>query len=323
MSSRFPFTSYPTGWFRIGTSTALRIGDIQSLRYFGRDLVLFRTKDGNPHLLEAHCAHLGAHLGVGGCVNGNTIQCPMHGWQWNGKGVCEAIPSEHKKLPSAKMRDWPIREANGQIMAWHDEHGGMPAWEPPQLPEYGHPDWLPFRFAHQWKIRSHVQEFAENAMDMAHFPYLHEKLTASSKSLGLEVSGPILTHHVMLRYNAPGIIKLFRADAGGPLDVTCYGLGLVLNRSMVKTRIDLRYTYAFFVTPIDEEHVEMYATLSVQKTTSWLLTRVLRYLGIRDGRKTIADDVPIWENKIYRPQPKLHQSDGPIMTYRHWASQFY
>ena len=323
MTSRFPFTSYPTGWFRVGTSSALRIGDVQSLHYFGRNLVLFRTKEGKPHLLEAHCAHLGAHLGVGGRINGNTVQCPLHGWQWNGKGVCEAIPSEHKNLPSAKMRAWPIRETNGQIMAWHDEDGGMPAWELPQLSEYGHPDWLPFRFAHRWKIRSHVQEFGENAMDMAHFPYLHDKLTTSSQSLGLEVSGPVLTHHVMQRYNAPGIAKLFRADAGGPLDVTCYGLGLILNRSMVNTRIDLRYTYAFFVTPIDEEHVEMYCILSMQKTTGWLLTRILRYLGIREGRQTIADDIPIWENKMYRPQPRLHKGDGPIMAYRHWASQFY
>jgi len=100
------------------------------------------------------------------------------------------------------MRAWPIRETNGQIMAWHDEDGGMPAWELPQLSEYDHPDWLPFRFAHRWKIRSHVQEFGENAMDMAHFPYLHDKLTTSSQSLGLEVSGPVLTHHVMQRYNA-------------------------------------------------------------------------------------------------------------------------
>jgi len=37
---------------------------------------------------------------------------------------------------------------------------------------------------------------------MAHFPYLHDKLTTSSQSLGLEVSGPVLTHHVMQRYNA-------------------------------------------------------------------------------------------------------------------------
>ena len=96
-----------------------------------------------------------------------------------------------------------------------------------------------------------------------------------------------------------------------------------MNRALIQTKVDIRYAFAFFLTPIDEEHVEVYSVLSMQKTLGWLLTRVLRYKGIREGRQTIGEDIPIWENKLYRPQPKLHEGDGPIMAYRHWASQFY
>ena len=54
--------SFPEGWFRIGYSEELAVGQVVPLRYFGRALVLFRTESGIAQVLDAHCAHLGAHL---------------------------------------------------------------------------------------------------------------------------------------------------------------------------------------------------------------------------------------------------------------------
>ena len=45
--------------------------------------------------------------------------------------------------------------------------------------------------------------------------------------------------------------------------------------------------------------------------------------AISEGKKTIGQGVPIWENKLYRERPGLCDGDGPIMQYRRWASQFY
>ena len=36
----------------------------------------------------------------------------------------------------------------------------------------------------------------------------------------------------------------------------------------------------------------------------------------------VDEDVPIWENKIYRPQPVLCAGEKTIMTFRKWSSQF-
>ena len=58
---RYPFPAYPNGWFRVAYSADLAVGDLRALHYFGRDLVLFRGEDGRAHVLDAHCAHLGAH----------------------------------------------------------------------------------------------------------------------------------------------------------------------------------------------------------------------------------------------------------------------
>ena len=64
----------------------IKPGAVRPLKVFGRDLVLFRTTDGAATVLDAHCAHLGAHLGVGGRVEGNTIVCPFHAWAYDGSG---------------------------------------------------------------------------------------------------------------------------------------------------------------------------------------------------------------------------------------------
>lgn len=53
-------------------------------------MVIFRANDGKPHALHAYCAHMGVHLGIGGkIVNNQCIQCPFHGWLYDGEtGTC-------------------------------------------------------------------------------------------------------------------------------------------------------------------------------------------------------------------------------------------
>ena len=63
---RYPFPPYADGWFQVAYSDELDTSDVLPLKYFGRDLVLFRNESGQACVLDAHCAHLGAHLGHGG-----------------------------------------------------------------------------------------------------------------------------------------------------------------------------------------------------------------------------------------------------------------
>src|SRR5262249_18392626 len=60
---RFPFPSFPTGWFALASSAELAPGDVKAIRALGRDLVLFRTQSGTACVVDAYCPHLGTHLG--------------------------------------------------------------------------------------------------------------------------------------------------------------------------------------------------------------------------------------------------------------------
>ena len=58
----------PNGWFAVAFSKELVDGEVKRVRYFGEELVLFRTRSGRAAVLDAYCPHLGAHLGVGAAV---------------------------------------------------------------------------------------------------------------------------------------------------------------------------------------------------------------------------------------------------------------
>ena len=62
---------YARGWFVVAWAAELPPGEVRPLRYFGGHQVLFRTESGAVQMLDAHCPHLGAHLGHGGGVTGD------------------------------------------------------------------------------------------------------------------------------------------------------------------------------------------------------------------------------------------------------------
>jgi len=102
--SRFPMPRYPNGWFQVAYANELAPGAVKPLRYFGKDLVLFRTEGGEAKLLDAHCPHLGAHLGHGGKVKGDCIECPFHAWKFDGAGARPADPHGKKRPPPPPPR---------------------------------------------------------------------------------------------------------------------------------------------------------------------------------------------------------------------------
>ncbi|MBT3711375.1 MAG: Rieske (2Fe-2S) protein, partial [Gammaproteobacteria bacterium] len=109
----------PFGWFVVCYSDELAKGEVKPVTYFERELVVWRGEDGAPRVLDAYCPHLGAHLGYGGKVNGNDIQCPFHSWSWNGEGAATDIPYSKSIPPKMKKpaceRAYPTRELSGFV----------------------------------------------------------------------------------------------------------------------------------------------------------------------------------------------------------------
>ena len=303
MGRRFPFTSYPKGWFQVAYSDEVPKAGVVPLRYFGRDLVLFRTDDGAAHLLNAYCPHLGAHLGYGGTVDGGAIRCPFHGWKFNPEGRCMEAPGAKKIPPAARVEPWVIHEVNGMVLAHPGGRRAAPGWKVPPLAEHGSSEWTPFQ-KRRWEIRTHVQEIAENIVDPGHFRWVHR--TLSTPETRAQPEGHVFRSFSTVKQPTP------RGPVDGHIDAEGFGLGYWAVR--FTGIVDLLLISA--ATPIDEERVDLRLSFTVRGEGN------VGNALIQEISRQVDEDVPIWEHKIYRPRPALGSGDRSVGALRKWGRQF-
>ena len=151
MKRVFPFPAYPNGWFAVCYSDEIMPCEVKPLEYFGNPLVVYRTEAGEARVIDAHCPHLGAHLGFGGAVVGDTVRCPFHHWRFGADGTCVDVPYAQRIPPLAKIGVWPTCESSGLVFVWHHAEQKPPASPIPPIEEYGAPGWGDYvRF--RWKV---------------------------------------------------------------------------------------------------------------------------------------------------------------------------
>jgi len=109
---------FPRGWFMVGESKEATATPL-AMRYFGEDLVMYRGESGQVYVVEAYCPHMGAHLAKnttsyivrdGEQVEGESIRCPFHGWQYGPDGTCKNITYSDCKPKAAQLRTFPVAE---------------------------------------------------------------------------------------------------------------------------------------------------------------------------------------------------------------------
>ncbi len=76
-------------------------------------------------------------------------------------------------------------------------------------------------------------------------------------------------------------------------------------------------------TPVDDETTEIIIQFSMKALADETLTTSVAELNDRVTNLQFTQDVPIWENKIYRDRPPLTRVDGPVAQYRRWFRRFY
>jgi nitrite reductase/ring-hydroxylating ferredoxin subunit len=300
----------PSGWYRVAAAGDLAPGEMLPLHVFGQELIAFRGESGRVSVLDAYCAHLGAHIGHGGFVKGDDVVCPFHNWRYNAAGANVEIPYRERPQRAAKLRAWPTLERNGVVLVWFSPVGSAPDWEPPELAEASDARfiWLEPDDT-TWDIRTHPQEVCENTVDIAHFRYVHG--VSGFGAVELIEDGPTL------RSIASVTMQTGRGEVDGAIESELWGLGL----DVVRQRGIGEATVLFSITPIDDGLVRCRYTFMVPRDGDG----PNRYgqAVMREFCKQITQDIPIWEHKIYRERPKLAMGEGAIVDFRRWAEQFY
>lgn len=316
---------FPNGWYAVGFSDEVRAGEVITRLLAGTELVVFRTEAGAVAVLDAHCPHLGAHLGMGGTVQDDCLRCPFHGFEFDGSGRCVATGYGTPVPAGLSARSWPVRETDGVILVWHHLRGDAPDFEVPTLADDG---WSSLRHA-TYTLRDHPQETTENSVDLGHFGWVHgyrgvELLEATF------TDGPMLRTRYEARRHVRGL-----GEIGFVFEPQIWGLGYSLVHVDIPSMV-LRARLLVLATPTDGEHVELRLASRVESVadrgavhplaillTKKRLTRIVNQRLLTSFADDASADFPIWENKAYIDPPRLARGDGPIGIYRKWARQFY
>jgi phenylpropionate dioxygenase-like ring-hydroxylating dioxygenase large terminal subunit len=324
---KVPFTWKPTGWFPIGFSADFPQGEVRPLKYFGRDLVGYRDDDGEVHVLDAHCLHLGAHLGHHGKVNGNCVECPYHGWGWGPDGENKYIPYEDRPNVSKKLRAWPVDERHEYVFMWHDPNGGPPRWELPSLfdvaPHLPSSHDAYYRGVPELSIKYrgepvHPQIALENGPDSEHFHYVHAA-TVHPQLLSYETEGPFWKI-VTVWPKAGG------AEGEYAMKLHAMSPGVAGSMSAFEAK-NWHYRLLFFVTPVDEETSDCFYTIfwpRAEGDTSAAPPPEVVERVEKEFISALWDDLEIWRYQVYVEHPSLAKQDArPYGALRKWARQFY
>lgn len=325
MHDDFPYVSFPSGWYQVAWAGELAVGAVMPLRYFATDLVAYRSESKQVIVFDAHCPHLGAHLGYGGRVCGDDLVCPFHGWQWSPEGRNVAIPYSTRPNRGQRLKTWDVREVNGLVLVWYDTLGRGPTWEPPVLAEYGAGDrYDPYPDCTKlWPARRlKPQVIAENAVDPAHQKYIHGAADVPDIT-EFSAEGPKFHARQRLVYGK-GKDKTWLTPEGeivAHLDAEVWGMGMAIARfEGTDDSVHLQCQ-----TPIDDKTADLRVTVLVSKdkdhpdAPSGQALKRLQFQW-----RQVDNDLLIWENMRYVARPPLSPEESkPYVAFRRWAQDFY
>lgn len=319
----FPHEGIAEGWYAVGWTWDFPVGEVRTLRYFGQELIAFRTESGRIVLMDAYCPHLGAHMGVGGKVEGECIVCPFHGWRWNADGFNAGIPYSSRQYPNARTHVWHTREVAQFVLAWYSWRGDAPKWDPVDLSILGLGRHFldPEASTRRWpRVRLLPQLVAENAADGAHVKFVHHA-SEGSRIAAIEEDGPrlrILAEQTFMTRKGPVVGRTETRWAG-------VGFGIASMEFL-----DYRIRNVQAITPIDAVYSDYRVTIYLDLPPGIEMPARAAQLPDRFQRAIVAhldsqtDDLPIWESMQYRARPLLVPEERDAQQrIRKWARQFY
>lgn len=323
-NDRYPLHPYPAGWYFLASSQALKTNKLLYLRHFGRDIVVWRDLDDKVCAADPQCPHLGASLtpAAGGKISNGQLVCPFHGFTYDTTGRCVATPNA-KPPPSCSLSTYPVIERNGFVFLWWSEQHT----DPLELPELDEAGWT----AKKWRntsINTHLQEIAENSVDLNHFLHVHSFHRIH------DVSKPVIKgayFQTKVQSSAPlnfPLLRHVRFEATTTMHL--WGLGYFLLESYAP-RYGLETRSWLFSRPIESNTLMLSHATSIkvksesifQRLTHGIKCKVLLSLIAHELATTIEQDRLIWSNKQYREYPMLVPTDGQILAFRRYCKQFY
>jgi phenylpropionate dioxygenase-like ring-hydroxylating dioxygenase large terminal subunit len=162
--------NYPTKcWYVAATSEELD-DDPLGRRLLDRDVVLWRSDDGQVVAFDDRCAHRGFPLSDGR-VQGDRLVCGYHACTYGPDGRCVQIPTQHDVPAGMRVRTYPILEEPPFIWIWMGAPAAASGRRPPTTPWLTDTGWSTFTNA--WLVKANYLMLHEHYLDFSYAPVVH------------------------------------------------------------------------------------------------------------------------------------------------------
>ncbi len=312
-------------WYAILPSGDVKKNGITGVKRLNLDLALFRNDRGDIGCVSDQCTHRGAALSKGK-VNGDCIQCPFHGLQFDKNGRCAFIPAAGKAskadISRFNVRSWPVRESNGILYLWY----GDPERATDELPFFSEdvdPSWAYSEFADHWN--AHYSRCIENQLDVIHLPFVHHNtIGRGHKTL---VNGP------KIEFVPGGLVTSANNDAdcgqtpkpASECEIRKTYLKFLFPNIWMNHITDKLKVIIYFA-PVDDENTILYIRFYSRVAGFKPLDGLTAFLGKfgnriveRQDKRVVVTQRP--KASAYRSQEKLLAGDGPVIQYRRIREQ--
>lgn len=313
MKHRASARGFPRGWYCVAEAEDAAVGRLKPVSCLDKQLVVYRTPEGEAQVANAFCPHLGAHLAShDGHIDNGAIVCPFHKWRWDSTtGKCVDIPYSRVVPPNVRLELYPTREIDGVILMWYHPTGGAPDFEPYRSDALAKGKWRLFD-VRSWTTSCPFQDILENLFDTAHIVYLHN---------GHEM--PVIRGFAGEPYGLKVDYSMNPQPGETPLSgMICHLTGVTgLHQVFDLGEITTVFFHTF--TPIDGERFIQKTRLYITDTGSEELVERIGRPWIERFCLEVEQDLRVLNYKRHLDRPALCSGDGPIMRFREYASQYY
>ena len=158
LRSRVP-TNYP---WALGTKSS------RSTKLFdGRRLAMFKDLKDKTCAVDDVCPHRGARLSKGRVKNG-CIECPYHGWVFDGTGKLVSVPTTDKLPQKCDLKSYNIEELYDFV--WNVPENSLVS--PPLFQMLDDPKWN--RVSGSEEVKGNWVDWISNSTDISHINYVHD-----------------------------------------------------------------------------------------------------------------------------------------------------
>lgn len=164
-------------WYIGAESHELKAGVVLSRKILGEWIALFRDENGKAVALLDRCLHRGSQIS-GGKIKNGCLQCPYHGWVYDGAGNVVQVPSEGpgaSTVTRKPQKTFQVIEQDHFIYICLEESQHQPF----QMPHHGESGWHTIRL--QNRFQNTVTNCAENFVDVPHTVFVHPAIFRQHK----------------------------------------------------------------------------------------------------------------------------------------------